>query len=260
MITLRATATAVAVVLSGIVLAGCASKPAPASATASPAPTEPVAKPTQTNPTAKLGAAVSGIEAGQYSWTMTYPDHQLKGSMDKAGHVSSWTDVSQNQPGQITRTEQVIGTDEYVKYDYTAPHQPGFVPDGYWEHFDYSRIHDKPDPDPYNPIDLTDIVKAVHPATADPDGAVHGTLNLHDLPHDDLDQLSSLTGWDAGPLKCTVTFDRTGRFAGLTAALPAEGQHPAADLVITADAYGVPLTLAKPTPTGEAPAAVYGTP
>ena len=38
-------------------------------------------------------------------------------------------------------------------------------------------------------------------------------------------------------MKCTVTFDRIGRFTGLTAALPAEGRHPAADLVITADAY-----------------------
>lgn len=61
-------------------------------------------------------------------------------------------------------------------------------------------------------------------------------------------------------MTCTVTFDRIGRFTGLTAALPAEGRHPAADLVITADAYGVQLSFPKPTPTGEAPSAVYGNP
>jgi hypothetical protein len=42
-------------------------------------------------------------------------------------------------------------------------------------------------------------------------------------PRDDIDQLSSLWGWGAGPMTCTVTFDRIGRFTGLTAALPAEG-------------------------------------
>lgn len=247
----RATATTIALTVCGVVLAGCTANPAPAADTA---------KPTPSNPTAKLAAALSGVEAGRYSWTMTYPDHQLKGAIDRPGHVSSWTQIAQNQPGRITRSEEMIGTDDYVKYEYTAPHPRGFVPDGYWEHFDYSRIQDKPDPDPYNPIDLTDMIKVVRPATTDPDGAVHGTLNLRDLPHNDVDQLSSLPGWDAGPLKCNVTFDQAGHFTGLTVALPADNHHPAADLVITADAYGVALSLPKPTPTGEAPAAIYGNP
>jgi hypothetical protein len=206
------------------------------------------------DPAQALRGSLAGIEAGRYSFDVTFPYAHLTGSIDKAGHQAHWTDTMDNQPGRIVTQDLVIGHDMYVT-ESGGGGTPGYetpVTVRDWRHLDLSREHDGEDPMSQPDVNrLRALIPAMTANAVDGD-TIHGSLDLSAMAETSPD-LWMVTAWaDAGPLPATAKLDDQGRLVELTADLPAEGKlKPAGWLIVKLSDYGAAVAPA-PRPT-EAP-------
>lgn len=252
--TQRRTAALACAVLLGVAPAGCA---APIELPFQP----PQPIPASSDPQQALAGALSGVDAGRYSWDLTFPGHHLAGAVDLPDHQAQWTVTSQDRSGDVTVQKRVIGTAEYVMTTGSgAPAGGGIVAEGTWEHFDLSRLPRSKDP--LAQADIAGVTTIEHAliVTFTDGSVIQGSLNLATTGATP-EQLTALEPWwTAGAGRATALLDAQGRLASLSAALPpgVTGQ-PAGELVLHLSGYDDKVPVAEPAPTTDAPARVYQT-
>lgn len=237
--------------------AGCAQKAEGDKAAAEPA-----------DPKAALVASTSGLKAGNYAFTASTPDAQIKGVVDLANKSAAVSIDSRaaDAPGKLEM--RVVDPDRWIKMSFGAGmtegldlNDPVMKPfadalklfDGKtWLHLDLSKVKNA---DEYD-LDLSTDVSG---ATALLSGVVAAQGDAHDVTGtldatkagDDVGVLDSedvkAMGAGAKALPFTAKLDDQGRLTHLEIDVPKAGETPAGKWTIDLTGYGSQQPLTKPT-------------
>jgi hypothetical protein len=254
----RAAATAAALLTAAGVGSGC--DVAGSQDEASPAP--------QTPKEALIASVPDGSE-GRYRFTVTDADMTSTGEVDptaKGVHIASaYTD--KDLGFTMNMAFLVVDQQAWTRITFTDTKSLTGLPElpDNWLRLDPTKVKD-PDSMPLafdgaDPVNATSLLRSAVSANDKGSGRFDGTLDLtraSDAEVVDPDGLTAL-GEAAKAVPFTATVDAGGRLASITVEVPAAGETPAHQFVVTYADYGSAPAVSPPVAAEatDAPAAAY---
>jgi hypothetical protein len=219
------------------------------------------------DPKAALVASTSGLKAGNYAFTASTPDTQIKGVVDMAGKSAAISMDSHAADGPGKFEVRLVEPDRWVRMSFGAGMTEGLdlndpamksVADVFklfdgktWLHVDMSKVKNPDEfdfatPDASGATSLLAGVVAAQGDAHDITGTIDATKAGDNAGILDSEDVKAM-GAGAKALPFTAKLDDQGRLTHLEIDVPKAGETPAGKWTIDLTGYGSQQPLTKPT-------------